>query len=321
MPRSCVILVRTAWHATYMTTQTPVMIEVALNGVTSRGRNPQVPATVQEHAADALACVAAGATIVHTHAPNLVVDAEEAAEQYATAFRPVVEQHPGIVCYPTVGFGPTVEDRYRHVELLDDMGLVRAAAVDTGSVNLGGTGPDGLPPASEYVYTNSFAKIRYEMDVCAARGLGPSISIFEPGFLQVVLAYTRRHALPKGSLVKFYFAGGGYLGGGDPLWGSPPIVEALDLFLAMLGDTQVPWAVAVLGGSLVDTPIVGAALERGGHLRVGIEDWDDGPSNVEQVTAAVACCADVGRRVATIAETDELLGIPKSPCTPAAGPL
>jgi 3-keto-5-aminohexanoate cleavage enzyme len=304
-----VILVRTAWHATHMTTQTPVMIEVALNGVTNRRRNPRVPATVEEHTVDALACIDAGATIVHTHAPNLIVDAEEAAEQYATAFRPVVEKHPGIICYPTVGFGATFEDRYRHVELLDDLGLVRAGAVDTGSVNLGGTGPDGLPPDSEYVYSNPFAKIRYEMQVCAARGLGPSISVFEPGFLQVVLAYARQHALPAGALVKFYFAGGGYLGGGDPLWGSPPIIEALDLFLAMFGTTQVPWAVAVLGGSLLDTPLARASLERGGHLRVGIEDWDDGPSNVEQVQAAVTLCAEVGRPVATVAETESLLGL------------
>src|SRR5436189_3715980 len=146
IPRSSVILVRTAWHATDMRPATPadqpVMIEVALNGVTSRHRNPNVPATVEEHAKDALACVDAGATIIHTHAPNLVVGAAEAAEQYATAFRPVVEQHPGVLCYPTVGFGETIEDRYRHVELLDDMGLVRQGAVDTGSVNLGGTGRD-----------------------------------------------------------------------------------------------------------------------------------------------------------------------------------
>ena len=77
--------------------------------------------------------------------------------------------------------------------------------------------------------------------------------------------------------MKFYFSGGGYLGGGEPLWGAPPIIEALDLYLAMLGDADIPWAVAVLGGSLLDTPIARAALERGGHLRVGIEDWDDGP--------------------------------------------
>lgn len=309
------IRVRTAWHATDMTTEPPagdrpVILEVALNGVTSRHRNPNVPATVEEHAKDALACIDAGATIIHTHAPNLVVGAEEAAEQYATAFRPVVEQHPGIVCYPTVGFGETIEDRYRHVELLDDMGLVRQGAVDTGSVNLGGTGRDGLPPASEFVYTNTFATIVYEMQVCAARGLGPSVSIFEPGFLQVALAYARAGALPAGTLVKFYFAGGGYLGGGDPLWGAPPIIEALDLFLAMLGDTPVEWGVAVLGGSLLATPIARAALERGGHLRVGIEDWDDGPANVEQVAAAVALCRDVGRPIATISQTEQLLKLP-----------
>jgi 3-keto-5-aminohexanoate cleavage enzyme len=294
-----------------MENNTPVMIEVALNGVTSRRRNPNVPATVEEHAKDALACIDAGARIIHTHAPDLIVGAEEAAAQYATAYRPAVEQHPGIICYPTVGFGDTFADRYRHVELLDDMGLVRQAALDTGSVNLGGTGSDGLPPAIEFVYTNSFAKIVYEMNVCATRGLGPSISIFEPGFLQVVLAYVRNGALPPGALVKFYFAGGGYLGGGDPLWGSPPIVEALDLFLAMYGATPVPWAVAVLGGSLLETPIARAALERGGHLRVGIEDWDHGPSNVEQVAAAVALCAEVGRPVATITQTTQLLHLPK----------
>ncbi len=125
-----------------------------------------------------------------------------------------------------------------------------------------------------------------------------------------MLAYTRRGALPAGTLVKFYFAGGGYLGGGDPLWGAPPILEALDLFLAMRGDTPIEWAVAVLGGSLLDTPIARAALERGGHLRVGIEDWDTGPSNVEQVDAAVALCHDVGRAVASIGDTEQLLGLP-----------
>ena len=302
------ILVRTAWHASEMTS--PVILEVALNGVTGRHRNPNVPATVEEHAKDALACVDAGATIIHTHALDLVAGAEEAAEQYAAAFRPVVEQHPGIVCYPTVGFGETVEERYRHVELLDDMGLVRQGAVDTGSVNLGGTGRDGLPPPSEFVYTNPFAKIGYEMQVCTARGLGPSIAIFEPGFLQVVLAYSRAGALPPGTFVKFYFAAGGYLGGGDPLWGAPPIIEALDLFLAMLGDAPVEWAVAVLGGSLLDTPIARAALERGGHLRVGIEDWDEGPPNAEQVAAAVSLSAQVGRPMATITETEQLLDLP-----------
>jgi uncharacterized protein (DUF849 family) len=288
----------------------PVIIEAALNGVTTPAHNAKVPATAEEQAGDALACVDAGATVIHTHAPNIVVPPPEAADQYATAYRPVVEKFPGIICYPTTGVGSTIEDRYGHVELLDDMGLVRAGFVDTGSVNLGGTGADGLPPNSRYVYTNNFADIAYKMDVCRERGLGPSIAIFEPGFLRVVRAYHDARALPAGTLVKFYFSAGGYLGGGEPLWGAPPILEALDLYLAMLGDAEIAWAVAVLGGSLLDSPIARAALERGGHLRVGLEDWDNGPANAEQTAAAADLCRAVGRRIATIEDTSRILGLP-----------
>jgi uncharacterized protein (DUF849 family) len=290
-------------------TDAPVIIEAALNGVTSRTRNPNVPDTAEEQAKDALACVDAGATVIHTHAPNIVVPPAAAAEQYAIAYRPVVEQHPGIICYPTTGIGPTIEERYGHVELLDDMGLIRAGFVDTGSVNLGGTGADGLPPNSTYVYTNNFADIAYKMNVCRSRGLGPSIAIFEPGFLRVVRAYYDADALPAGTLVKFYFSAGGYLGGGEPLWGAPPVMEALDLYLAMLGDAEIPWAVAVLGGSLLDTPIARAALERGGHLRVGLEDWDAGPPNVEQVAAAAQLARDAGRAVADAGAAAAVLGL------------
>jgi uncharacterized protein (DUF849 family) len=305
-----------AWHANPVAdgTTAAVIIEAALNGVTSSARNPHVPLTPEDQAKDALACVDAGATVIHTHCADLFVPPEDAARQYADAYRPVVAAHPGVVCYPTTGMGATIEERYRHVELLADEGLVRAGFCDTGSVNLGGTGPDGLPPAGTYVYTNTFADVAHKMRVCTERGLGPSIAIFEPGFLRVVLAYHRAGALPPGTLVKLYFSGGGYLGGGDPLWGAPPVPEALAMYLAMLGDAPIPWAVAVLGGSLLDTPVARLALERGGHLRVGIEDWEDGPPNAEQVRAAAALCEEVGRPVATIADTDRLLfGAPGGP--------
>ena len=78
----------------------------------------------------------------------------------------------------------------------------------------------------------------------------------------------------------------------------------------MLGDADIPWAVAVLGGSLLDTPIARAALERGGHLRVGLEDWDAGPANVEQVAAAAELCRTVGRPVATSTTPAASLGLP-----------
>jgi 3-keto-5-aminohexanoate cleavage enzyme len=293
----------------------PVIIEAALNGVTSKARNALVPVTPDEQAADGLACVDAGATVIHTHTADMLGPVDDVAGQYAAAYRPVVEAHPGTICYPTTGVGPTIEERYRHVELLADVEtagvrLTRAAFVDTGSVNLGGTGPDGLPAGSGYVYRNDFADVAHKMRVCRERKLGPSIAVFEPGFLRVVLAYQRAGALPAGALVKFYFSAGGYLGGGAPLWGMPPIPEALDAYLAMLGDAPIPWAVAVLGGSLLDAPIARPALERGGHLRVGLEDHDAGPANAAQVAAAARLAGEVGRRVASIDDATRILGLP-----------
>jgi uncharacterized protein (DUF849 family) len=288
----------------------PVIIEAALNGVTSKARNPLVPISAAEHARDGLACIDAGATVIHTHTEHLAAPAEEVAAEYAAAYRPLVEAHPGVICYATTGIGATIEERYRHVELLADADLTRAAFVDTGSVNLGGTGPDGLPAGPGYVYKNDFGDVAHKMRVCRERGLGPSIAVFEPGFLRVVLAYEKAGALPRGTLVKFYFSEGGYLGGGEPLWGLPPRRESLDAYLAMLGDAPIPWAVAVLGGSLLDAPVAGLALERGGHLRVGLEDHVGGPPNAEQVAGAAKLCAEVGRPVASIAEAATILDLP-----------
>jgi uncharacterized protein (DUF849 family) len=306
--RFCMVASSHLWHAQVMAE--PVIIEAALNGVTSKQRNPLVPITAEEHARDGLACIEVGATVIHTHTEHMVAPVEAVAAEYADAYRPIVDSHPGIVCYATTGVGPTIEDRYRHVELLADAGLTRAAFVDTGSVNLGGTGPDGLPAGAGYVYKNDFADVAHKMRVCAARGLGPSIAVFEPGFLRVVLAYQKAGALPRGTLVKFYFSEGGYLGGGEPLWGLPPTRASLDAYLGMLGDAPIPWAVAVLGGSLLDAEVARLALERGGHLRVGLEDHEQGPTNAEQVAGAAKLCAEAGRPLATIAEAARILDLP-----------
>lgn len=289
---------------------TPVIIEAALNGITSRGRNPRVPVSPAELTADAIACLDAGATVVHTHAHNLGAPVDDLVQAYADCYEAVLAERPGTILYPTTGLGTTPAQRYQHVNELASSGLIRASFVDPGSVNLGGTGSDGLPPAIDYVYTNTFVDIRYGFDLCVQHRLGPSIAVFEPGFLQVVLAYHEAGALPAGTLVKLYFAAGGYLTKGRALWGVPPIPEGLDLYLAMLGDSGIPWAVAIVGGAALEHPLTRTALERGAHLRVGLEDQSDGPTNAELVAGAARLCAEVGRSVATLVETETILGLP-----------
>ena len=288
----------------------PVVLEVALNGVTRPEQNPAVPQEPEAIAEDALRCLEAGATVVHTHTHQPVLQPEAGADLYRRAYEPILARRPDAILYPTVAPGANLEQRYGHVGRLAEAGLIRCAALDTGSVNLGASAADGWPMPMDYVYTNSPSDIRGMLEICKSHALGPSVAIFEPGFLRVVLAAHRAGSLPRGTLVKFYFSAGGFLTEGEPIFGAPPIPEALELYLAMLGDASLPWAVAVLGGSLLDSPIAALALQRGGHLRVGLEDFFSAKSNLDEVERAARLCAEHGRRPATAAETTALLDLP-----------
>ena len=296
---------------------TPVIIEVALNGATTPDRNPHVPRTPAELAADARRCFAAGAAIVHTHNADFGVEGPRAAALYEEAWRPVLRERPDALFYPTVGIGGSIEERYAHEPLLAEAGVLRIGLVDPGSVNLGGADEDGLPAPVDLVYVNTYRDVRHQVGLCDRHRLGPSISIFEPGFLRAALAYHRAGRLPAGALVKLYFGGEhGYLGGTRPgvTFGLPPTRPSLEAYLAMLDGTHLPWSVAVLGGDVLADGFARLALERGGHLRVGLEDHAgaDTPDNESLVRAAAALVRSVGRPVATCAEAAALLGLPRS---------
>jgi uncharacterized protein (DUF849 family) len=177
--------------------------------------------------------------------------------------------------------------------------------VDPGCTNLGKPDAEGLPIGRAYV--NSYDDIRYAFALCEELGAGPSIAIYEPGFLRAVLAYHRAGRLPAGSFVKLYFGGdwGMSAEGRGVTFGLPPTKYALLAYLDMLEGTSLPWSVSVWGGDLMATPVARLAVELGGHLHVGLEEHFDPnrkPSNEELVREAVALCVQVGRPVADGAE-------------------
>ncbi|MGP8061326.1 MAG: 3-keto-5-aminohexanoate cleavage protein [Acidimicrobiales bacterium] len=274
----------------------PVIIEAAINGVTSKLQNINVPRLPLEIAEDALQCFSAGATIVHNHVDVVMVDGPTAAEHYLECWHPIWDVIPGALLYPTVNAGP-VQQSFAHFPNLAAAGC-RIGIVDAGSVNLG-----------DFVYVNARTDIDYQVGLCAEHQLAPSLAIFEPGFLRIALRLWRAERLPPGAMIKLYFGGeDGYLGG---VFGLPPTKSALEAYLSMLEGCPLPWSAAVIGGDVVESGIARMTLERGGHLHVGLEDWsgEGQPTNRELVEAAVSLCADVGRPVASHTQTVEALGL------------
>lgn len=296
----------------------PVIIEAAINGTAPKSRNPNVPRTADEVRVDALAALEAGAAIIHAHNERIAWTGRVAADDYLAAWRPVLEARPDALWYPTGVLSPSIEVRLEHTEILAaELGSgMRMAYVDPGSTNVGWDGADGRPTG--YTYTNTFEDIAAFFAQCDRLRLGPSIAVYEPGWLATTLRYHRLGLLPAGTMIKLYFCGDhDVLGRGvGASYGLPPTANALGAYLDMLAGTDLPWSVSVWGGDLMETPLARLALERGGHLHVGLEEYvhpERYPTNVELVLECVELAAEVGRPVASCDDAAELLALPERP--------
>src|SRR5262249_34398149 len=123
-----------------------VIIEAAINGATTKERNPHVPISEDELVADALACLDAGAAIIHHHIAASRLSGADAAEVYLGVWRRVLAERPDALWYPTINFGPSAR-WYDHIAPLAESGLLRMSLSDPGSVNLGGRA-EGVPSGS-----------------------------------------------------------------------------------------------------------------------------------------------------------------------------
>ncbi|MET0660491.1 MAG: 3-keto-5-aminohexanoate cleavage protein [Steroidobacteraceae bacterium] len=294
---------------------TPVIIEAALSGYASAASNPHNPTTPEQVAADALACLAEGAAIIHTHIDDVKLTGERAAERYLRAWHPILEQRPDTILYSTTTSASGIQEKCAHYAPLARAGM-RMGVLDPGSTNLGPHDAQDMPVEPGFVYANSFADIAYTVEQLRALDLGPSIAIYEPGWLRTVIAYWRAGRLPRGAFVKLYFSDHNLFTGKKSAltFGLPPTRRALEAYLELLEGTDLPWAVAVFGGDLVGSGMARLGLGRGGHVRVGLEDYrgERTPSNRELVTEVAALAYEMGRPVADCVTTSRLLQLPSA---------
>jgi uncharacterized protein (DUF849 family) len=301
----------------------PVILECAINGSTTKKKNPLAPGTIAEHTEEVLNCLDAGATIIHTHSNLPTEDVQKAAKPYREIYQPIWKKHPHAIVYATANFDASVYNKTRkpwpgkvqcgHQRLLAEDGTVNMVLFDTGVVPIGVYDKEGVPGPDAGFWWYGFwpDDIRYIMKTCKDTGAGASISVFEPGWMKNVVAMAKAGTIPRGSKLNIYFAS-------EKLAVcAPPTREALDFYLSMIDGLDLKWAVGYMGPeSVMDTPLARLSLEHGGSFRVGLEDWPNGTSNVDQIKRAKEIIASVGREVITGADAIKYLDIPYAKTLP-----
>lgn len=294
----------------------PLIIEVALNGQTPKTQNPNVPYADDEIVEQALACMEAGASIVHNHTEEPIFGGSGKfdTQAYARPWRRVLEARPDAILVPTMPAwqeGVSLEERYSHIVAMANEGIIAQGLCDPGTFNLSIVGPDGLFAPTDMIYRNNMNDSRYYVETCRELNIGVSVSIFEPGFLKFMMAYQRAGKLPPGTLFKFYFSTA------DTSFGFEPTAKALEAYLEMMDGCDVPWLVSSFGQDCVDCGIAEESIKRGGHVQVGLEPRmnadNTAPTNVELVEKVVALAGRLGRAVATPEQAAGILGLPGYP--------
>ncbi len=281
-----------------------VWIEAALNGAWTRERQPGIPILKEEIVADGIAAAKAGAAIIHLHAYDPATGRQrDDYDLYAPIIEGIRAEVDAIV-YPTLpitgsgyaGEMSSAAERYAHLERLARNGLAEWGVIDPGSAVF--TRFDQIASGEPgYTYFNPDEHFREGMRIAAQFGVRPSYAIYEGGCLRLGAATAAAMPAVPTPVYRFMFAD-------EFCFGFPPRPLYLDAYLALLAEVaaEAPWMVAGLGVDI--RPLIAPAVERGGHIRVGLEDrpWGVPETNRGLVEEAVRLVRQAGGEPATAAE-------------------
>jgi 3-keto-5-aminohexanoate cleavage enzyme len=288
-----------------------VWIEAALNGAWTRALQPGIPDTVGAIIAEGVACARAGATIIHAHAYEHGGPQTFDWQVYARIIEgirarievPVYPSYPSILTTSIDSSlsGADGAARFAHIEALAARGLLEFAVIDRGGVNF--TQIAQTPKArAAGTYLNPEAHIRYALGFAARYGFHPAFAIYEPGFTRAGAALARAAGV-KLPIYRFMFSEAFAVG-------FPPKPYALAAHLTLLEAEAgpAPWMIAGLCADV--RPLIGEAVTRGGHVRVGLEDAPLGTpmSNLTLVEEAVRIVRQYGAEPASSADMRQALG-------------
>jgi 3-keto-5-aminohexanoate cleavage enzyme len=240
---------------------------------------------------------------VHIHARTAEGAADWKLETFAEIFAEVRARTDVIINFSTGAIGIPPEERAAHIrELRPEM-----AALNMGSMNYAIYSEKRKAFYHDHVFANPFHDIQFFLETMKSAGVRPEMECFDAGHIG-----NTRPLIDMGVLEPpFQFSLIMGVLGGIP-GTTRHLVDQVDGLPA-----GSHWQ--VIGIGLNQWPLVAAAITMGGNVRVGLEDnfyievGRMAKSNGELVEKAARLCRDLGREVASGAETRTQLGLDPKP--------
>ena len=272
----------------------PVIITAALVGAeVTLEQLPHLPVTPEAIAAAAADAAAAGATVIHLHVRDSDGEPTQDAAVFAETVRLIRARTDVIVQVSTGGaVGMKAADRLQPVIGLPGDPPPEMASLTTGSCNFG-----------DDVFANPLPMVRTFARAMTERGIKPEIEVFDAGMIANAVALMREGLL----LEPLHF---------NLVMGVPGAIPASAKSLLHLVESLprgATWTVSGIGRGQLPMNLLGLVL--GGHVRTGLEDnifYSKGvlaESNAQLVARVARLAGELGRPVATAAETRDLLGL------------
>jgi len=252
----------------------------------------QLPTTLDELVAEAKACQAAGAGLIHVH----IRDAEARPTLDLGRLKETVAAlREGTDLVVQLSTGGNVHDpldaRLRVLEARPD-----SCSLTCGTVNFG-----------DDVFLNPWPFMVELYEAAREAQVVPEFELFDLGHVAALHRLLDTCGLPYGGKVHCDFVLG-------VPGGMPGTAQALVAGVQALPPQVTSWSATGIGRTHL--PVLAAALSLGGHLRVGMEDnivYARGRqvrSNAELVERAARLATELQRPPLSTSETCDLLGLP-----------
>ncbi|MEM7695471.1 MAG: 3-keto-5-aminohexanoate cleavage protein [Pseudomonadota bacterium] len=286
-----------------------IIIEARVNELAPRDENPNVPFLPHEIAADAAACYAAGASIVHFHGRTADGAPDNSPDHYLSTIRQIRDACP-ILIHPSLGYVANDADaatRFGAVERAMEHAETRVdfAPMDTGSVNVDWWDPEARRySTTNLIYKNSTETLLHFAKRIRHHDLIPYLVSWNVSFTRQIDALLQMDAISEPAYVCFCLTDGIMLSGHP---GTPDGLDAHLMFLPK--DRRIVWTVVNYKGDLFT--LTEKIIRAGGHISIGTGDYPytsmGTPTNADLVARVVEQARALGREPATVDETRAML--------------